>query len=218
MNILQALFLVLTISSTTMCKSTQSGKDTDPTSRPAAAQEDLREYHVAYFASGCFWCVEAVYESVKGVKEVISGYAGGTSENPTYEAVGSGRTGHAEAVAVYYDSTVIDFPTLVDVYYGSQDPTTIGQRPDFGSQYRSIIFYETDEERQIAESKKADIAKEYDDEIVTEISPLTTFYEAEAYHQDFEKRNPNQRYVQAVSIPRLKRFQSKFPDLLKADK
>ena len=99
---------------------------------------DLENYATAYFASGCFWCVEAVYESVKGVVEVESGYSGGKEKNPTYEQVGAGRTGHAEAVKVYYDPAVIDFATLVDVYYGSQDPTTVdGQSPDFGRQYRS---------------------------------------------------------------------------------
>ena len=170
----------------------------------------------AYFASGCFWCVEAVYESVKGVDEVISGYSGGFTENPTYEKSNTGRTGHAEAVEVIYDPKVVSFAALVDVYFGSQDPTQVnGQGPDRGSQYRSIIFYQNAEQKQIIETKKAALAKKLDAKIAAEIYPFQKFWIAEAYHQDFEKRNPNQRYIRAVSIPRLNRFKAKFPELLK---
>jgi peptide-methionine (S)-S-oxide reductase len=172
----------------------------------------------AYFASGCFWCVEAIYESVKGVDEVISGYSGGFTENPTYEKSNTGKTGHAEAVEVIYDPEVVSFATLVDVYFGSQNPTQVnGQGPDRGSQYRSIIFYQNDEQKKIIEEKKAALAKELDATIAAEIYPLQKFWIAEAYHQDFEKRNPNQSYVRAVSIPRLNRFKAKFPELLKED-
>jgi peptide-methionine (S)-S-oxide reductase len=170
---------------------------------------------VAYLASGCFWCVEAIYESVDGVYEAVSGYAGGTTENPTYKEVGSGTTGHAEVLAVYYDSKKVDFATLVDVYYASQDATTFGQKPDFGSAYRSIFFYSNAEEQAIIEAKKKAEQEKYDDPVVTEVLPFEVFYEAEPYHQDFEKRNPNQSYVRAVSIPRLKRFQAKMPEVLK---
>jgi len=170
----------------------------------------------AYFASGCFWCVEAIYESVKGVDEVISGYSGGFTENPTYEKSNTGRTGHAEAVEVIYDPKVVSFASLVDVYFGSQDPTQVnGQGPDWGSQYRSIIFYQNDEQKQIIENKKEALAKELDAKIAAEIYPFQKFWIAEAYHQDFEKRNPNQRYIRGVSIPRLNRFKAKFPELLK---
>ncbi len=170
----------------------------------------------AYFASGCFWCVEAVYESVKGVKESISGYAGGFTDNPTYQLSNTGRTGHAEAVEIIYDPNVVDFSTLVDVYFGSQDPTQVnGQGPDKGSQYRSIIFYQNDEQKQIILDKKEALAKKLNAKIAAEVYPFLKFWVAEAYHQDFEKRNPNQPYVRAVSIPRLKRFQAKFPHLLK---
>ncbi|MBO6879010.1 peptide-methionine (S)-S-oxide reductase MsrA [Winogradskyella sp.] len=172
----------------------------------------------AYFASGCFWCVEAIYESVKGVDEVISGYSGGHTENPTYESSNTGRTGHAEAVEVIYDPEVVSFATLVDVYFGSQNPTQVnGQGPDRGSQYRSIIFYQNDEQKKIIEEKKAALAKKLDDEIAAEVYPFQKFWVAEDYHQDFEKRNPNQRYIVAVSIPRLNRFKAKFPELLKAE-
>ncbi len=177
---------------------------------------DLSQYETAYFASGCFWCVEAVYESVRGVAESISGYSGGHTENPTYESSNTGRTGHAEAVAIFYDPEVVSYETLVKVYYASQNPTQVnGQGPDRGSQYRSIIFYETEEERLIAESYKAKVAMEYDEPIATEITEFERFWIGEDYHQNFERLHPNQPYVRAVSIPRLKRFQAKHPELLK---
>jgi len=169
----------------------------------------------AYFASGCFWCVEIIYESVKGVEESISGYSGGHVKNPTYEQVGSKKTGHAEAVEIYYDPQIVSFETLVQVYYASQDPTTFGQRPDYGSAYRSMIYYQNEEEKAIAEKWKSKVAENYDDPIVTEIVPFEAFWPAEDYHQDFEKRNPNYPYVRSVSIPRLKKFQAKHPELLK---
>jgi peptide-methionine (S)-S-oxide reductase len=177
--------------------------------------EELAKYETAYFASGCFWCVEAVYESLKGVKEAISGYSGGKEANPTYEQVGSHRTGHAEAIEVYYDPAVISYATLVKVFYGSQDPTTIGQQPDFGASYRSVIFYKNAEEKAIAEAAKAEIAKDYRKPIVTEIIPFEKFWKAEDYHQNYEKLNPNQPYVRGVSVPRLNKFKAKFPELLK---
>jgi len=172
---------------------------------------------VAYFASGCFWCVEAIFESVDGVSEAVSGYAGGFTKNPTYESIGTGETGHAEAVAVYYDQEKVSFKTLVDVFFGSHDPTTKnGQYPDFGSQYRSIAFYSINEEKVIIETAINKLNKEiYNNKIVTEVTKHSKFYEAEEYHQNYEKRNPYNSYVRNVSIPRLKRFQKKFPELLK---
>ncbi|PTX42100.1 peptide-methionine (S)-S-oxide reductase [Christiangramia gaetbulicola] len=170
----------------------------------------------AYFASGCFWCVEAVYESVQGVEEAISGYSGGHTKNPTYEQSNTGRTGHAEAVEVIYDPEVVSFKTLVEVYFGSQDPTQVnGQGPDRGSQYRSIIFYQNKEQKNIIEEVKAEVAKNYDEPIAAEILPFQKFWKAEDYHQNYEKNNPNNPYIRNVSIPRLNRFKSKFPELLK---
>lgn len=198
-----------------MCSSASVSNEVDV--KPV---KDLEGLETAYFASGCFWCVEAVYESVYGVEEAISGYAGGTQKNPTYEQVGGGRTDHAEAVEVYYDPTKVDFRTLVTVFYGSQDPTTVnGQHPDYGTQYRSIIFYQNEEERMIAEEEKKKLGESgmYDKPIATEISELTKFWKAEDYHQDFERLNPNQSYVRAVSVPRLNRFKKKFPELLKEE-
>ncbi len=186
--------------------------------KPKLTDAQLEKLSVAYFASGCFWCVEAIFESVKGVEEAVSGYSGGKQKNPTYKQVSAGQTSHTEAVKVYYDPNVVSYETLVKVYYGSHDPTTInGQSPDFGTQYRSMIFYQNEKEKQIATSFRdsLDQSGDYDQPIATEIVEFKEFWMAEDYHQDFEKRNPNQPYVRSVSIPRLKKFQSKFPDLIK---
>jgi len=174
---------------------------------------------VAYFASGCFWCVEAIFESVKGVEEAVSGYAGGFTKNPTYESSNTGKTGHAETVAVYYNPDKVSFETLVTVYYGSHNPTTEnGQAPDFGSQYRSIAFYQNEKEKKIIEAKMNQLNKDvYDGKIVTEVKKLEKFYIAEDYHQNYEKLNPQSGYIQNVSVPRLNKFKKKFPDLLKSD-
>lgn len=178
------------------------------------AQKDKK---VAYFASGCFWCVEAIFESVKGVDEAVSGYAGGKTDNPTYRKIGTGLTGHAETVAVYYNPKVVSFQTLVDVFFGSHDPTTVnGQHPDYGSQYRSISFYINEKEKQIIKATIQKLNKDaYKGKIVTEVTKFTKFYEAEDYHQNYERLHPENPYVQNVSIPRLNRFKKKFPELLK---
>lgn len=170
----------------------------------------------AYFASGCFWCVEAIYEHVKGVDDVINGYAGGHSKNPTYESSNTGTTGHAEAVEVIYDPKVVSFATLVDVYFGSQNPTQVnGQGPDKGSQYRSIIFYQNEEQKQIILQKKEALAKQLNEKIAAEVYPFQKFWVAEDYHQNYERLNPNNGYIRNVSIPRLNRFKAKFPELIK---
>lgn len=171
----------------------------------------------AYFASGCFWCVEAVYESIKGVEESISGYSGGHTQNPDYPSSNTGRTGHAEAVEVIYDPNMISFSQLVDAYFASQNPTQVnGQGPDHGSQYRSIIFYQNEEQKQIILEKKALLAKKLNAKIAAEIYPFQKFWVAEDYHQNYERLHPNQGYIRGVSVPRLKRFQANFPkELLK---
>ena len=173
----------------------------------------------AYFASGCFWCVEAIFESVAGVGDVVSGYAGGTEKDPTYNQVAGGRTSHAEAVMVPYNPAVVSYETLVKVFFGSHDPTTLNrQGPDRGTQYRSIAFYKTTSEKAAIEAHIAVLNKKntFKNPIITQVSPFTTFYEAEDYHQDFEARNPNNPYVRAVSIPRLLKFKAAFPALLKS--
>jgi peptide-methionine (S)-S-oxide reductase len=174
----------------------------------------------AYFASGCFWCVEAIYESVSGVEEVYSGYSGGQTINPDYNQIVTGKTGHAEAVEVVYDPKAVSFLTLVQVFFGSHDPTTENrQGPDYGSQYRSIAFYTSEDEKIIIQNytqmlkEKGSFLKR----IVTEIKPLEKFYYAESYHQDYERNNPDNPYVKQVSIPRLIKFQKSYPQLLKKD-
>lgn len=172
----------------------------------------------AYFASGCFWCVEAVFQSVKGVKDAVSGYAGGESKNPTYEQVSSGNSKHAEAVKVIYDPQQIDYVTLLKVFFGSHDPTTLHrQGPDRGPQYRSIAFYQTDAEKKMIENYISTLEKNksFSAPIVTEIKKFDVFWEAEEYHQEYESLHPENPYVQSVSIPRLNRFKAKFPELLK---
>lgn len=194
-----------------------SVKQVGPSYESMLDQEDLS---VAYLAAGCFWCVEAIFESVEGVEEVISGYSGGKASNAKYSKVAAGLTDHAEAVAVFYDADVIDYETILDVFFGSQDPTTPNQQgPDRGRQYRSSIFYKDATEQEIAEMniRELDKAKVFDSRIVTEVVPLKAFYEAEAYHQNYEERNPNQPYILRISIPRLNAFKAKFPELLKED-
>lgn len=170
----------------------------------------------AYFASGCFWCVEAIYESVIGVQESVSGYAGGFTKNPTYELSNTGRTGHAEAVEVYYDPKLVSFSTLLDVYFGSQNVAQVnGQGPDRGSQYRSIVFYQNETQKTLILNKISEIEKLQNTKVAAEVYPFQKFWKAEAYHQNYERLHPNNPYVRNVSIPRLKRFKTKFPHLLK---
>lgn len=186
---------------------------------PITIHQD-KDVKVAYFASGCFWCVEAVFESVEGVEEAVSGYAGGKTKNPTYRKIGTGTTGHAETVAVYYNSKKVTFETLVAVFFGSHNPTTKnGQHPDYGTQYRSIAFYQNDKEKEIIDKAIAHLNKKfYKGKIATEVTKFTKFYKAEDYHQDYERLHPNNPYVKQVSIPRLNRFKKAFPYLLKKDK
>lgn len=195
-----------------------------PTKKEATSKKekvDLTNYSKAVFASGCFWCVESVFESVKGVQEVISGYAGGDESNPTYEQVGSGQTGHAEAIEVYYDSTVVSYTSLLKVYFNSQDVTQVnGQGPDRGSQYRSIILFNNEIEKDLAEKYIAEIneSKKYSSPVAATVEKLTKFYPAEDYHQDYVINNPGNPYVQGESIPRIKRAQKLFKELLKPEK
>ena len=179
-----------------------------------------QEQAVAYFASGCFWCVEAVYEHIAGVAEVISGYAGGQTKNPNYKQVVTGRTGHAETIKVIYDPKKVSFETLVYAFFGSHDPTTLNrQGPDKGTHYRSIAFYKTLEEKNTIENiiQKLQAAKRYQNPIVTEVKKFEVFYQAEDYHQDYEKNNANNPYIKAVSKPRVSRFLQAYPELIKAD-
>ncbi|GAB3540181.1 peptide-methionine (S)-S-oxide reductase MsrA [Spirosoma fluminis] len=172
----------------------------------------------ATFGTGCFWCTEALYESLDGVLDAVSGYEGGQKLNPTYKEVCTGTTGHAECVEVTYDPSKITYQELLEAFFRSHDPTTLNrQGADVGTQYRSVIFYHTDEQKQLAETAKAELNKAgaYANPIVTEISPATTFYEAEAYHQSYFANNPEQGYCAFVIAPKLDKFKKVFKEKLK---
>jgi peptide-methionine (S)-S-oxide reductase len=168
---------------------------------------------LATFGAGCFWCVEAVFQQLKGVTSVVSGYAGGHVQNPTYEQVCTGRTGHAEVCQIQYDPEQISYEDLLEVFFNTHDPTTLNrQGNDIGTQYRSVIFYHNDEQREAAEKAKTELDESgaWKNPIVTEISPLEEFFRGEDYHQDYFRRNPNQRYCQLVIRPKLDKFERVF--------
>lgn len=172
----------------------------------------------ATFASGCFWCTEAVFQRLKGVESVASGYTGGSVENPSYEAVCSGKTGHAEAIQIRFNPKEISYETLLEVFFKTHDPTTLNrQGGDVGTQYRSAIFYGNDDQKKSAEAIKKKAGAWWPDPIVTEISPAAIFYPAEAYHQNYYNLNPGQGYCRAVINPKLAKFRKEFGKLLKKE-
>ncbi len=200
--------------------------------RPAHAAGDLPkpesdlpkakegETRTAVFAAGCFWCVEGVFEQLTGVKDVISGYSGGAKETATYRQVCNGDTGHAEAVKITYDPNKITYGELLRVFFTTHDPTTVNrQGPDHGSQYRSAIFYESDEQKKVAQAyiDQLNKAKAFESPIVTTLEPLKAFYEAELYHQDFVKQNPNHPYIMRFALPKITKVQEHFADEVKKD-
>jgi peptide-methionine (S)-S-oxide reductase len=194
------------------CALSQNGEIKIPQGNPVkpSAKES-----VAYFSEGCFWHTEIVFQSLSGVRDAVSGYAGGNDTHPDYEKVSTGATGHAETVAVYYDSSKISFVTLVKAFFASHDPTQLNrQGNDEGTQYRSIAFYSNAGEKQIIESelKRIADAKKYAGKIVTEIKSFNHFYPAEAYHQEYIYNHPENPYVQHVSIPDYLRFRKDFTD------
>jgi len=211
---MKKLFILLLLSNFAVaCNSTNKKQNESMEKKYDIENQNLK---FAYFASGCFWCVEAIYENVKGVKEVISGYSGGHTKNPTYEESNTGRTGHAEAVKVIYNPKIVSFKTLVDVYFASQNVTQVnGQGPDRGSQYRSIVFYQNKTEKNIINQKIKTIQPKYSKPIAAEVMPFEKFWIAEEYHQDYKKKHPNNRYIQNVSNPRFERFKAKMPEVLK---
>ena len=170
----------------------------------SAAEKKAR----AILGGGCFWCVEAVYETVPGILAVTSGYAGGNLVDPSYEAVSTGQTGHAEVVQIDYDPDKITYGEIIDLFWKAHDPTTLNrQGPDSGPQYRSIILYEDETQKAVAEKSKAAAQANFKDPIVTEIVPLEEFYPAEKYHQDFYSNNPNYPYSRAIIRPKLDKFE-----------
>jgi peptide-methionine (S)-S-oxide reductase len=166
------------------------------------------QLETAVFGGGCFWCLDAQFKLVPGVISVISGYAGGTAKNPTYEQVCSETTGHAEVVQVEFDPSVVSYEDLLRKFFHAHDPTTLNrQGPDVGTSYRSIILYKDANQKEIAQKVKAEAQKDWSDPIVTEIVPLQTFYKAEDYHQDYFAKNPEQGYCRLVVAPKVKKFE-----------
>ena len=177
----------------------------------------MTETETATVAGGCFWCTEAVFEALSGVREVTSGYTGGHVADPTYEAVCRGETGHAEAVQVAYDPDVLSYEDVLTVFFATHDPTTRDREgPDVGSQYRSAVFYHDADQRERVEAFVDDLAAEYDDPIVTEIEPLETFYPAEDYHQNYYEKNPNAGYCAVNVEPKLSKLREHFRELMAA--
>jgi peptide-methionine (S)-S-oxide reductase len=206
---LLAIFLVA-------CNGSKDTYYSDVSTLQAINMDDLE---VATFAGGCFWCTEAVFERVHGVNDVISGYTGGTQKNPTYKQVSYGKTDHAEGVQVYFDPEVVTYEELVEIFFATHDPTTLNrQGPDIGKQYRSAVYFHDADQHKIVKDhiKYLNDQGVYQDPIVTEVEPFGTFYPAEDYHQDYYQNNPNNPYIQAVAVPKVKKFEKRFKDKLKA--
>jgi peptide-methionine (S)-S-oxide reductase len=215
MKPLMYLALLLSFGSCTNAQTTLSGKSDvhESSLKPAAGQA------IAAFAEGCFWCSEHIFEDLAGVDSAVSGYTGGHVPNPTYEQVCTETTGHAEAVMVYYDPKTISYQDLLTVFFSSHDPTTLNrQGPDVGSSYRSAIFYNNDTELELARQAIRTMSKSFKDPIVTELSPLKTFYRAEEYHQNYTEENPGSPYIKNVSIPRYENFRRSCKLKFKDDK
>jgi peptide-methionine (S)-S-oxide reductase len=182
----------------------------------ATPQPQGRE--IATLAGGCFWCLEAVYDELRGVEDVVSGYSGGSVSNPSYEMVCTGTTGHAEVVQITFNSNIISFKQILQVFFTIHDPTTLNrQGPDMGTQYRSAIFYHSPEQKATAEQLIAELesSRVWDRPIVTEVTPFERFHPAEPYHQEYFKRNPTQAYCRIVIEPKVAKFRKRFLDELK---
>lgn len=192
---------------------TVSGK----TNKNVKNMSQNKNLDTATFGAGCFWCVEAIFSELKGVKEVVPGYCGGNIENPDYKLVCTGTTGHAEVCQIYFDPELISYDELLEVFWTTHDPTTLNrQGNDVGTQYRSVIFYHNEDQKKSAVESKANIAtKIWDKPIVTEIKPYHNFYLAEDYHQDYYANNPNQGYCRIVIEPKVLKFRKIFKDKLK---
>lgn len=215
-NILNVLYFILLSASILLsCKETKSENKKDG-SKPMIQENN--NYSVATFGSGCFWCTEAIFERVNGVVSVVSGYSGGKTENPTYKEVCNGNTGHAECTQITFDPKIITYDELLEIFWKTHDPTTLNrQGNDVGTQYRSVIFYHNDEQKQKAEYYKAKLNEEkiWDKPIVTEITAFDKFYQAEDYHQEYYANNPKQGYCAFVIAPKVEKFEKIFKDKLK---
>lgn len=202
-----------------MCLTACAQSGTTEEKKSVSQRSTFEHADTAYFAAGCFWCVEAIFESIDGVYYVTSGYTGGATQNPTYESVCTGRTGHAETVKIVFNKQKVVYDTLLSAFFNSHDPSTLNsQGPDFGTQYRSAIFYKNETEHQLILKFIDSLErKKVFPKITTEVSVLDTFWEAEIYHQDYEKNNPGNPYIERISVPRFNRFRTKFKGTLKSE-
>ncbi len=210
-----SLFLAALLIGTAVCQQKNLKIKNDENKK---MDDQTTKLDTATFGEGCFWCTEAIFQRLKGVKSVTSGYSGGTVPDPTYEAVCTGKTGHAEVSRIVYDPNEISFEELLIVFFRTHDPTTLNkQGADVGTQYRSVIFYHNEKQKELAEyfKKKINEEKLYKDPVVTEISPLKNFYKAEDYHQNYYNNNPGQGYCSLVIAPKLEKFEKLFKDQLK---
>lgn len=213
MKFIQAIFLVLWLGS---CSMQAQNDDTSPAALPKPKAGEA----VATFAGGCFWAQEEGFDQLRGVREVISGYAGGNVPNPTYQQVGTDKTGHAESVQVYYDPKLISYKDLLTAFFAGHDPTTLNrQGPDTGRDYRSVAFYRTPAEKQeiLAAIQRTNASKHYPNPVVTEVLPFTAFYPAEKYHQNYCKLHPDQGYIQSVSLPKVEKLRHAMQGKLKKE-
>lgn len=211
-NLLSIPFIML------LCISCNSAQNTSQKMQTAVSTESSPsgQTEIATLGGGCFWCVEAVYQELKGVLKVESGYTGGRITDPTYKEVCSGMTGHAEVVQVTFDPVQVSYADVLRVFFSVHDPTTLNrQGNDVGTQYRSVIYYHSEQQRDMAETIKKEAAEAWDNPVVTEISAAEKFYKAEDYHQNYYRENPNQGYCSFIITPKLKKFREKFADKLK---
>jgi peptide-methionine (S)-S-oxide reductase len=219
-NVPKNMYLLLSLTAILLtvsgCKETTSQNQKYEKDKMNQSHDD--KLRLATFGSGCFWCTEAIFERVKGVVSVVSGYAGGTVDNPSYDDVCTGTTGHAEVVQLKFDPDVVSYDELLEIFWKTHDPTTLNrQGADTGPQYRSVIFYQDEDQKKKAEMYKSELNKAgiWKDPIITEISPLKKFYLAEKYHQDYYKQNPNQNYCSFVITPKIEKFEKVFKDKIK---
>lgn len=211
------LFLLLTLAPLVIGCVVDNPKSNINQTQEIAMNQSNEQYETATFGAGCFWCVEAVYQNLKGVKKVVSGYAGGKIPNPTYKQICTGKTGHAEVAQITYNPNQISYRDLLDVFWHTHDPTTLNrQGADTGTQYRSVIFYNDDQQKEIAEQSmvETDASDLWPDPIVTEISPIPTFYLAEDYHQNYYQSNPSQPYCVVIISPKMQKLKKEFKHML----
>jgi len=215
------LLFVSALISLTSCanKKTNTINMSEPNNNPIVL-DNLTNTDTVTFGTGCFWCTEAIFQDVDGVISVVSGYSGGNVANPTYEQIGTGATGHAECLNIIYDTTKVSYDELLEIFWQTHDPTTLNrQGNDVGPQYRSVIFYRNQQQKETAEKYKSELDKSgaFSNPIVTTLEPMSVFYKAENYHQNYYNQNGNQPYCQFVIKPKVEKFRKVFKDKLKKD-